>query len=238
MVSGNAPGITQAPPLENLEILRQAAADFRYLLGRGYPREASLTLVGNRYALPREARQLLHRGVFAPEVAQTRRRKIRRVATLGSLPLALDGHNVLITLESALRGRPLILADDGFVRDVAALSRAYRDSAVTHQALSLLAAYLAAHYQGSLTVLYDAPMKWSGRLARLTREILKSLGLAAEARAVPVPERELLAFPGAVATSDTHLIDARDLLVDVAGEIIRENLKARLLTLADVPPGK
>ena len=32
--------------------LQQAAADFRYLLNRGYPRKASLSMVGNRCGLP------------------------------------------------------------------------------------------------------------------------------------------------------------------------------------------
>jgi hypothetical protein len=52
-------------------------------------------------------------------------------------------------------------------------------------------------------------MKRSGELALLTREIFAAQGLKPEVRAVPVPERELLDFQGAVATSDTHLIDAK-----------------------------
>jgi hypothetical protein len=213
-------------PLSDSVPLRQAAADFRYLLNRGYPRAASLALVGNRYALPRPARQILHRGVFADTAAQARRAKLRLLSTLTGLPLALDGHNVLITLESALKGRVLVAADDGFVRDVAQLSRAYRNSPATRQALTLLAAYVSRHHPGPLTILYDAPMKRSGELADLTRQIFAAQGLAAQARAVPVPERELLDFEGALATSDTHLIDAKDILVDLAGEIIRQELGA------------
>uniref|UniRef100_A0A7C3YZK1 DUF434 domain-containing protein n=1 Tax=Desulfobacca acetoxidans TaxID=60893 RepID=A0A7C3YZK1_9BACT len=206
--------------------LQQAAADFRYLLNRGYPRRASLTLVGNRYDLPRAARQLLHRGVFADALARARRAKLRPLAALAGRPLAIDGHNVLITLESALLGRPLVAADDGFIRDVAQISRTFRDSPATRQALDLLAAYLSRHRPGPLTILYDAPMKRSGDLARKTRQILAAPGLQVEARAVPVPERELLDFPGAVATSDTHLIDAQEVLVDLAGEIVRRELAA------------
>jgi hypothetical protein len=225
------------PPLknpDNMPLLLQAAADFRYLLNRGYPRQASLTLVGNRYDLPRTARQILHRGVFAAELAQARRAKLRPLAALAGAPLAVDGHNVLITLESALLGRVLVVADDGFLRDVAQLSRAYRDSPATRQALTLLAAYVCRHRPGPLTILYDAPMKRSGELAEKTREIFAAQGLAAEARAVPVPERELLASPGVVATSDTHLIDAREVVVDLAGEIIRKELAgvARLFSLS------
>lgn len=221
------------PPPDDWEVLKQAAADFRYLLARGYPREASLTLVGNRYNLSWEARQLLHRGVFAPEVARARRAKLRRLAEVAPCPLALDGHNVLITVESALRGRALVLADDGFVRDVARLSRAYRGSAFTTQALSLLGSFLASRHAGPLTILYDAPMKKSGELASLTRRIFQDRGRSAEVRAVPVPERDLLVFEGAVATSDTQLIDAREILVDLAGEIIREELGISLLSFGE-----
>jgi hypothetical protein len=206
--------------------LHEAAADFRYLLNRGYPRDTSLSLVGNRYALPRPNRQLLHRGVFADAVAEVRRAKLKPLSALAGQPLALDGHNVLITLESALKGRILLDADDSFIRDIAQLSRAYRDSPATRQALTLLAAYLSRHRPGPLTILFDAPMKRSGELAEQTWRLFAAQGLDVQARAVPVPERELLVFAGAVATSDTHLIDAKDIIVDLAGEIIRRELSA------------
>jgi hypothetical protein len=207
--------------LPDLAALRQAAADFRYLLNRGYSRRASLALVGNRYDLDRRARQILHRGVFAEAAARARRSKLRRLADLAGNPLALDGHNVLITLESALQGLHLVAADDGFIRDVAEVSRAYRASAATDAALDLIARYLGEISCRPLTVLYDAPMRKSGELARRTREIFAAHGLSAEVAAVPVPEKEFLAFPGSIATSDTHLIDARESIVDLAGEIIR-----------------
>ena len=217
--------------IPDTETLQQAARDFRYLLNRGYPRQASLNLVGNRYDLEAEARQILHRGVFAGEVAAARRAKLWALADLAGQPLALDGHNVLITLESALRGLTLVAADDGFIRDVAQLSRAYRDSPVTRQALALLAVYLRSRHPGPLTILYDAPMKRSGELAGQTRESFAAQGLYVEARAVPVPEEELLAFPGPVATSDTQLIDAKEVVVDLVGEIIRRELSGEPLNL-------
>ncbi len=209
-------------PLPDPAILRQAAADFRYLQDRGYPREASLALVGNRYALNQSARQILHRGVVAEAKAKERRAKLRRLDDLADAPLALDGHNVLITLECAFRGMPVVLADDGFIRDVAQLSRAFRFSRETERTLHLLADHLKAHHAGPVTVLYDAPMSRSGELARRTREIFTGRGLKAEVGAVPVPEKELLVFPGAIATSDTHLIDAREDVIDLAGEILRQ----------------
>lgn len=210
--------------LPPLEILRRAAADFRYLLNRGYPRQAALTLVGNRYDLHRTARQLLHRGVFDQATARARRAKLRRLQGLSGQTLLVDGHNVLITLEAALRGLPLVRADDGFVRDVAELSRAYRPGPLTAQALHLLVAALRRARVGPVTVLLDAPMRKSGELAREIRQALSATGIAGDALAVPVPEQELLTAGLPVATSDTQLVDAVAVVVDVAGEIIRRLL--------------
>jgi hypothetical protein len=46
-----------------------------------------------------------------------------------------------------------------------------------------------------------------------------------------VPERELQDFPGPIVTSDTALIDAHPVVVDLAGEIIRRLLPRRPLEL-------
>ncbi len=201
-------------------MLREAAGDLRHFLNRGYPREPCLVLVGNRYQLDRTARDVLRRGVFAADLAAARQRKILSLHLLAGRPLGIDGHNVLITLESALKGLPLVMADDGFIRDVARLSRGYRQSHTTDAALELLAGSLARARVVPVTLWFDAPMSRSGELARHAGEVLTSCGLKAAAQAVPVPEKDLLAFPGAIATSDTHLIDAREEVVDLAGEII------------------
>jgi hypothetical protein len=221
---------------ESWPYLPQAAADFRFLLARYYPRMAALGLVGNRYGLDEMARRLLHRGVFAPEAAAARRAKLRQLREVSGLPLALDGHNVLITLECAARRLPLVAADDGFIRDVGEISRAFRVSEATNQVLMLLAAYLADQRAGALEVFYDAPLSRSGDLARYTREIFASRGLAVQAAAVPVPERRLSAFPGAIATSDTALIDAHAAVVDLAGEIIRSHPEWRVIGLGATEP--
>jgi hypothetical protein len=206
----------------DLSLIKEAAIDFRYLLARGYPRQNALALVGNRYDLEHTARQLLHRGVFAPSEAAARRARLRRLADLPGRPLAVDGHNVLITLECATRGLPLVAADDGWLRDVGQVSRSFQASPETDRVLILRADYLARGPVGPLQVFYDAPLSKSGQLARRTRELWTSRGLQAQAAAVPVPERDLAAFPGPIATSDTALIDSHPEVVDLAGEIIRE----------------
>jgi hypothetical protein len=226
-------GWEKAVMTESWSYLQKAATDFRYLLARDYPRAAALTLVGNRYGLDHTARQLLHRGVFAPEVAAAHRTRLRRLQDLPGAHLALDGHNVLITLECATHGISLVAADDGWIRDVGQVSRAFKVSPATEQVLTLLGDYLAQHATGPLMVFYDAPLSFSGELARRTEELWAIRNLAVTAQAVPVPERELASFPGAIATSDTALIDAHEAVVDLAGEIIRQHSQWEVIDLND-----
>ena len=70
-------------------------------------------------------------------------------------------------------------------------------------------------------------------MARRTREVFASRNLAVQAAAVPVPERQLSGFIGAIATSDTALIDAHPTVVDLAGEIIRRRPSWRLIYLRE-----
>jgi len=212
--------------------LLPAAQDFRFLLAKGYPRQASLDLVGNRYNLPGADRQLLHRGVFAPAVAAQRRRKLVLVRDLSGRPLALDGHNVIITLEIAFRGIPVLAADDGFIRDIGQVSHTYRPTPLTEQVLQRLSRYLAAHSVEPVMVWYDAPMSRSGELAAMTRRIFQACQLAGDARAVPVPEKQLLEFSGIIGSSDTYLIDQAEQVIDVAGEIIRQLPQVQIISLA------
>ena len=108
--------------------LWKAADDFRFLLNRGYPRDASLELIGNRYSLDRDHRPLLRRGVFAASVAGERRSKKVSLEEIRDKAVAIDGYNCLITLESALKAKAILLADDAFIRDISGVSGSYRES--------------------------------------------------------------------------------------------------------------
>ncbi len=201
--------------------LEPAARDLRYLLEWGYPRERVLTLVGDRYRLQAPERELLRRGVCAPSRARQRRQRLLALAGCAGRAVGIDGHNVLITLESALAGRRLVLADDGAVRDIAGLGRHHRPGELTWRAARLLARSLARAGVASVAAWFDAPISKSGELAARVEDILEQNGVPARARAVPVPERELLRHQGPVATSDSDLLDRVAQPLDLAGEIIR-----------------
>ncbi|MFH1057400.1 MAG: DUF5616 domain-containing protein, partial [Pseudomonadota bacterium] len=148
-----------------------------------------------------------------------RRGRLLGLADLAGSAVAVDGHNLLITLETALGGGRLLWCDDGVVRDIARLGRRHRPGPLTLRAAGLLLAALAP--AARVDVYLDAALAKSGELAAQLRAMLAERGLAGDAAALPVPERALLAHAGPVASGDSELIDQVTAPVDLAGLIIR-----------------
>jgi hypothetical protein len=205
----------------NQKALKLAAPDFLYLLDRGYPRAASLQLVGNRYNLDRLNRDLLHRGIFARREADRRKFCLVRPEQLANSRLLVDGHNVLITIESGLAGRPLIAANDGLIRDVAGISHRYRISSLTHEAIDTLFQVLHKYPPKETHFFLDAPIRQSGELAAVLRAALKSWNLVGNAEALKVPESRLIGSEGIVASSDSAVLDGVQQGFDLAATAIK-----------------
>lgn len=208
------------------KFLQEAAENFRYLLDRGYPRKPSLELVGNRYQLNADERHLLHRGIFSDEDSKWRKARKIPLYRIRGRDLAIDGYNVIITVEAGLFGRPLILADDGFIRDISGLSGNFRRSEKTEEALLLIFNALKRAKPRHALFLFDAPISKSGELAREIRIRLKREGIPGNARAMKVPEKILNGFPGVAATTDTAIIDQSRKAVDLAAHILRHQSKS------------
>ena len=223
--------------MEIREELWEAAEDLRYLLNRGYPRDASLQLVGNRYNLTRDYRHLLRRGVFPASLAEERRGKRVSLKEIRGKGLAIDGHNCIITLESALKGKSILRADDAFIRDIAGVSAGYRETAETRQALGLIMDLLVEAGPAETRFLLDSPISGSGELANRIRGLMKERGIRGDASAEKVPERIMADYAGICASSDTAVIDQAEEVFDLAGHLITEQLKMEYIDLRKKPYG-
>lgn len=218
--------------LLNSKNLQKASEDFRYLLNRAYPRKAALELVGNRYQLTSDERHLLHRGVFSDVDAASRQKKKISPYQIRGHDLVIDGYNVLITIEAGLSGRPLVLGDDGFIRDISGLSGNFQKTKRTIEALGYLLDFLRRMKPRQTLFLFDSPISRSGELALEVRNRMRKQNLPGDAMAIRVPEKVLIGFPGWVATSDTAIIDRSHQVVDLAGYLIMNVLGRRLKSAA------
>ncbi len=212
--------------------LVRAAEEVRFLLGRGYARDDALEMACRRHRLPFAQKEMLRRGVLDPAVAASRRRKLIGPADLRGEVVGVDGHNVIITLASALAGGPLVRADDGVIRDTARGAAGFRLGEAEMRALELAGEGLRAAGAGTAVFHLDAPVSHSARLAELIRRRLEAWGLAGDALVEADPDLPLAVHPGPAASSDGALIDACARPVDLAGWIIaREGLDGHVLDL-------
>jgi hypothetical protein len=212
--------------ISNIENLHQAAKDFHYLLNHNYSRKASLELVGNRYALTFDQRHLLHRGVFSDSASKSRKKRKISIEGIRGKDLAIDGYNVIITIEAGLSGRPLILGSDGFIRDISGLSGNFRKTPKTEEAIRSIINTIKKVRPLHTLFLFDAPISDSGKLAQQVRDYLTREKLSGDAQAVRVPEEILIGFPGVIATSDTAIIDQSKSVFDLAGYILNKKIKS------------
>jgi len=202
-------------------VLREALVDLCWLLGRGYSDVAALELVGNRYELRARQRLAIQRCACSDEARA--HRLARRVTgeSLRDRDLAIDGFNLVVTLESALGGGLVLVGRDRACRDLASVHGSYRRVAETEAAVEAVAQHLATVHARSALWYLDRPVSNSGRLAALIRDVAAAHGLPWQVELVFAPDRELLAEPArVVASGDAWVLDRAPAWVDLVGPII------------------
>jgi hypothetical protein len=217
--------------------LARAAADLRYLLSRGYAQKSSIALVGDHAQLVKRQRQLLMRAVSSPsDAAAIRARTVAPEEVRGQL-LLIDGYNVLITLETALNGGPLIESDEGFLRDLSEIHGAYRENESTPRAIELVRALLADLAPDKIEIYLDRPISFSARFAEKLRQQFgahTSVALADSADgAIKVRLDET--HEAILASGDGALLRRGARCIDLVGTIARRSVPKAWLLQLDTP---
>lgn len=204
-----------------MDKLSEAARDARPLLERGYPRDRVLDLVGDHWDLDAAERHVLRRAVFAPSQARRRAARLLAPGDIAGREVAVDGHNVIITLQSALTGRTLVLGDDGVIRDVSGIGRNHRPDQTTLQAARLMLGGLQELSPDRVDVLLHARLPQSGDLAAGITNLMAELGLTGRSETTDSVRRRLAEHSGPVASGDAAVLEAGDAPFDLAGCILR-----------------
>lgn len=178
---------------ETMPVLQKATSDLNWLLERGYAGKAALTLVGDRYSLTERQRMAVYRSACAPSTVSLRCQKEAALEP----PIAVDGFNLLITVEAALSGGVLLLGCDGCVRDLASMHGSYRRVEETDQAIGILKNALPPEAVWYL----DQPVSNSGRLAARLRDAGWTVELVAN------PDRVLAESEAVAISTDRYILD-------------------------------
>ncbi len=196
--------------------------DYRYLMERGFSEKASMKLVGDRYRLSRTGRNALFRGVVVGSTAAARKAKILEPEAAAGQPIGMDWYNVLITVESYLRGAVLFLSDDGMLRDSSAVHGSFRPSPLTERATGDIIEALRALSPSRVDAYLDSPIAHSAVMAGSLRDLFTAkLRVPSEAELAKSADYPLKTYAGTVASSDSVVLDAASRVFDLPGYTLR-----------------
>jgi hypothetical protein len=207
-----------------LPALRTAVAELSWLLTRGYAEDSAVALVGNRHELTERQRIAVRRSACSDQ-ALARRQQVRR--PLGECldrPLAVDGYNLLITIESALSGGIVLIGRDGCCRDLASIHGTYRKVQETGPALLLIDDSLRQAGVRELIWYLDRPVSNSGRLRAFMGEALAASPIRWQVELVENPDPVLADYDGVAATSDSWVLDFCRAWTNLAADIVTARL--------------
>lgn len=219
---------------EAIPDLRSALADYSLLLTKGYAAQSALKLVGDKFALTQRQRLAIMRSsCSALQLAGRNQRRIP-VENLAGRKIAVDGYNILITIEAAMSGAFIFKGRDGCMRDLASIHGTYRKVQETIPALQLIGDFLAVLSVREALWLLDSPVSNSGRLKTLIAALAEKNNWNWEINLSLNPDAELIKADTTVATSDSIILDNCISWVNLAAEIITQKIPAaNIIDLAD-----
>ena len=190
----------------NLGKLDEAAREYLWLLTKGYPQKSSLKLVGDKFMLTREMRQVLYRGISSENSARQRKKKLGSIRK-GDLIL-IDTYNILFTINNYLLGKYVFISNDGVLRDAGEMRGRIINKPVFTRSVCLLLDLLK-EYAGTTFILYlDEPVSHSGRLASEISKDMVQMEIEGEALTVNSPDHMLQnENSDAICTSDSVIMD-------------------------------
>ncbi len=201
-------------------VLNRAVADMSWLLSRGYADASTLKLVGDRYNLSRRQRLAVMRSTCSDSQAQNRTARQVTADNIAGHILALDGYNVLITIEAALGSGVLLIGRDGCIRDLASIHGTYRRVAETRPAIEIIAASLTALAINSVLWYLDRPVSNSGRLKQIIEHYAAEHSLDWTVELLANPDKALIESNHIIASSDSVVLDGCTQWLNLAGYII------------------
>jgi hypothetical protein len=214
---------------EAISDLRSALDDYSLLLTKGYAEKSSLKLVGDKFSLTERQRLAIMRSACSDQQLANRIQKRIEAKNLAGQSVAVDGYNVLITIEAAMSDGVIFKGRDGCFRDLASIHGTYRKVAETIPAVELIGRFLQQISAGKALWLLDSPVSNSGRLKALIGELADKNNWNWEIQLLLSPDAELIKTDQIVASSDSVILDGCRKWTNLAAEIIKQKLNQAIV---------
>jgi hypothetical protein len=209
---------------DELPKLRRAVAELCWLLSRGYKMTSSLKLVGDRHGLRERQRLAVSRSACSDEDRQRRRDHCIAVEQLRDQQLVVDGFNLIITIEAALSGGPLLVGVDDCIRDLSSVHGSYRSVEETDRAITMIGEALDRIGPASVHWLLDQPVSNSGRLAARINDLAADTHWPWSVEVVFNPDAAIVASLAIAITSDSMILDRVERWVDLKTYLLKHEV--------------
>jgi len=212
--------------LFNSKHFNMAAEDYLLFLDKGYPQHTVIKIVGDKYRLNRDQRQILYRGICSTALAMERKKKIG-MPEKGDLIL-VDTYNVLFTISNYFLGKQLFVGNDGFLRDIGEMRGRIRNKEIFTRAEKLMIETFKSWDNIVYRLFLDEPVPFSGRFAiklskTMAEEEIEGDAVTVHSADYPLKHEQSTA----ICTSDSAIIDKYDgKIIDVPHYILKHYFQA------------
>lgn len=178
-------------------------------------------MVGDRYLLTNRQREALRRAACSDQALFRRPTNALPLTDLRGENVAIDGYNLLITIESSLSNGFVIACRDGTYRDIASIHGTYRRVEETFPAIEAISAALKELGVAATSWYLDKPVSNSGRLKGYLLEAAQEMGSDWEVELVFSPDKVLAQTSSAVVvSSDGAVLDQAERWANVTRYMI------------------
>ena len=227
---GKHPGDDRLFFRDRHDSLRAGVCELSWLLTRGFAIGSALKLVGDRHDLTVRQRLAVRRSACSDESFARRAAARMTIEAVRGGSLAIDGYNLLITVEAAMSGGLVLVGRDGCCRDLAGVHGTYRKVEETVPALELILEYVSKCDIRHVDWYLDRPVSNSGRLKALMADLIEG---RRESGRVPAdwnielvnnPDAVLVSCLEPVVSSDSVILDRCGAWWNLAAELITERI--------------
>lgn len=210
-------------------IFATAASDLSFLLGKQYGEKSALALVGNRYQLNKRQQRALSLITCPADKIISRKQKALKPDALKGKEIAIDGYNLLITIEAALSHAYILAGQDGCYRDIASVHSTYKKVDETIPALLLIDKTLKELDVKHVQWYFDSPVSNSGRLKVLLYELATKNQSNWNVDLVFNPDTTLIEEKKICVTADSWILDEVDAYFNLSKYIIATQIPTALV---------
>lgn len=209
---------------ESIEKLKIAQEEVQWLLDRGYKIKPIIELVGNHHQFSARARTALQRTTSSTADYEKRKSTMISYEHGNEGCLHIDGFNLIITLEVALSGSPVLLGKDDVFRDLAGLRGTYKLIDKTDIALEIIGKTLMELSVPEIKFYLDSPVSNSGRLKSKILECSESWGIPVDVELMTNVDAAL-SHMERVVTGDSIILDECRSWFNLARKIVDDHIK-------------